>query len=300
MLVAQRWLDCHGQQARAWLDQVPDIARWWAQRWHLALGRPLEGGSVSIVFAVERQDGPVVLKLAAPWSRWSGHEAAALRAWDGHGAIRLLAASDDAHALLLERVWPGRAATGMTDAELAALLTSLSRPAVPAELPSLAEAVQLRFARAAENRHRLLSEAQICRARRAAVELAGMVQGSPVLCHGDLMSKNILVSHDRGLLAIDPTPCAGHLAYDAAQWALTQTPVVQAPQRASAIATALGIPADNVLGWVGVLSAVEVCLASLHRAQASLELARRLNAEWLGDWSVKDQRSGIPADYASR
>jgi hypothetical protein len=30
LLVAQRWLDCHGTQARAWLDQVPGIARWWA------------------------------------------------------------------------------------------------------------------------------------------------------------------------------------------------------------------------------------------------------------------------------
>lgn len=36
---------------------------------------------------------------AAPWSRWSRQEATALRAWDGHGAIRLLAASDDASRL---------------------------------------------------------------------------------------------------------------------------------------------------------------------------------------------------------
>lgn len=103
-------------------------------RWDLVLGTPLRGGSVSVVYAVERQDGPAVLKLASPWSRWAGHEAAALEAWDGHGAIRLLAASDNAHALLLERVSPGRAATGMTTVELAALLTALSRggqPCVP-------------------------------------------------------------------------------------------------------------------------------------------------------------------------
>jgi streptomycin 6-kinase len=97
------------------------------------------------------------------------------------------------------------------------------------------------------------------------------------------MSKNVLVSQERDLLAIDPNPCAGHLAYNAAQWVLTQPPVAQAPQRASAIAAELGIPAEDVLRWVGVPSAVEVCLASLHRAQVSLELARRLNAEWLCD-----------------
>jgi streptomycin 6-kinase len=279
--VAQRWLDCHGQQARAWLDHVPDLARWWAHRWDLVVGGPLAGGSVSVVYSVESKDGPAVLKLAAPWSRWSREEAAALRTWDGHGAIRLVAASDDAGALLLERAWPGRPATDMTAAELAALLSKLARPAVPSEMPSLADAVHLRFDRAEENRHGLLSPAQIRRARCAAVGLAETQQGSSVLCHGDLSSKNVLVSDDRGLLAIDPNPCVGHPAYDAAQWAVTQTPVTQAPERATAVAAALGISADDVLRWVCVLTAVEACLASLNRAQTSLELARRYRAEWL-------------------
>lgn len=283
MRVAQRWLDHHGQHARAWLDQAPDVARSWARRWNLAVGAPLEGGSVSVVLSVEREDGPAVLKLAAPWSRWSREEAAALRAWGGHGAIRLLAASDDARALLLERVWPGTPATGMTAADLAAVLGKLSRPAVPPDMPSLADALRLRFDRAKENRHGLLSAAQISRARRHAVDLAGTLQGPPLMCHGDMLSKNVLVSHDRGLLAIDPNPCAGHPAYDAAQWAVTETPVADTPERTTAVAAALGLPVVDVLRWVCVLTAVEVCLASLTRAQASLELARCLSAEWLRD-----------------
>lgn len=243
----------------------------------------MAGGSVSVVYSVESEDGPAVLKLAAPWSRWSRDEAAALRAWNGHGASRLLVASDDACALLLERVRPGTPATHMTAAGLAALLVKLSCPPVPSDVPSLTDAVHLRFDRAKENRHGLLSGAQILRARCAAVDLAETFKGSPVLCHGDLSSKNVLVSHDRGLLAIDPNPCAGHPAYDAAQWAVTQTPVAEAPKRAIAVAVAFGIPADDVLRWVCVLSAVEVCLASLDRAKASLELARRFSAEWLRD-----------------
>jgi streptomycin 6-kinase len=284
MQVAQRWLDCHGQQARAWLDQVTSIARSWAQRWNFTLDKPLEGGSVSVVYLVKCEDGSAVLKLAAPWSRWSREEAAALRAWDGHGAVRLLAASDDASALLLERVCPGTPAIGMTAAEFADLLAKLSRPPVPPEMPSLADAVQLRFDRAQENRHGLLSAAQIKRARCAGVELAARVQPPSVLCHGDLLSKNILQSHDRGVLVIDPNPCAGHPAYDAAQWAVTETPVAQAPQRATTIAATLGIPAEDVLQWVCVLAAAEVCLASLDRAKASLELTRRFSAEWVRDY----------------
>lgn len=281
MPVAQRWLDHHGRRARAWLDQAPALARSWAQRWNLVVGAPLAGGSVSVVLSVEGENGPAVLKLAAPWSCWSRQEAAALRAWGGCGAVRLLAASGDARTLLLEQVRPGTPATGMTAADVAALLAELARPAIPRGMPPLVDAVRLRFDRAEENRHGLLSAEQIARARRAAVDLAETLRAAPVLCHGDLLSSNVLQSGDRGLLAIDPNPCAGCLAYDAAQWAVTQTPVADAPQRAADVAAALAVPADDVLRWVGVLSAVEVCLASSARAEASLELARRLGAEYL-------------------
>jgi streptomycin 6-kinase len=290
-----RWSGCWWRNAgliitdrrpgRGW-TKSPNIARSWARRWGPTLGVPLAGGSVSIVLSAQRKQrkhGPAVLKLAAPWSRWSNQEAAALRAWDGHGAIRLLAASDDGHALLLERAWPGTPATGMTATDMATLLGKLSHPAVPPGMSSLADALRLRFDRARENRHRLLSAAQISRARCAAVELAGTLFGSPVICHGDLMSKNILISDDRGLLAIDPNPSVGYLAYDAAQWALTETLIADAPDRATALAAALGIPMEQVVRWVRVLTAVEACLASLPRAKASLELARHIGAEWLSD-----------------
>ncbi len=106
------------------------------------------------------------------------------------------------------------------------------------------------------------------------------------------MSKNILVSHDRGLLTIDPNPGAGHPAYDAAQWAVTQTPVADAPARATAVAAFLGIPAGDVLQWVCLLTAAEVCLASLVRARASVGLAGRLDAEWLRDGYPAGVRDG--------
>lgn len=279
--VAQRWLDCHGQQARDWLDRAAGMARLWAKRWNLELGAALAGGSVSVVYAVRRAGTPAVLKLAAPWSRWSAQEAMALRAWAGRGAARLIAACEDGTALLLERVWPGQPATELTARQLAALVTTLARPPVPAGMPSLPGAVALRFDRARENRHQLLSARQLQCARRAALELAARSAGPAVLCHGDLSGKNILRCARRGWCAIDPNPCAGHPAYDAAQWALTQLPVARAPERAIAVAATLGIPADGVLRWVSVLAAVEACLASLPRAQASLTLAHHLGADWV-------------------
>jgi streptomycin 6-kinase len=190
-------------------------------------------------------------------------------------------ASDDGRALLLERVQPGTRAAGLDASQIAGLIERLSRPAVPSVLPTLADAVRVRFDRAAENRHGLLSTGQLARARTAAVELADRPQSAPVLCHGDLLSKNILVSERDGLLAIDPNPCAGSVAFDAALWAGTELPVTEAPTRAADIARALRIPTDEVLRWLGVLLAVEACLASLARAEASLELAKRLDEAWV-------------------
>jgi streptomycin 6-kinase len=245
------------------------------------LGPALEGGSVSVVLCVETVNGPAVLKLAAPWARSGEQEAAALRAWDGMGAARLLRQSDDGRALLLERVQPGTRAVGMTAVQVAGLIETLSRPALPPGLPPLVEAVRLRFDRAAENRHGLLSSDQLVSALSDAVRLADATQTDPVLCHGDLLSKNILVSERSGFLAIDPNPCAGQMAFDAALWAATELPVSEAPLRAVAIAGALKLSVDSVLRWLGVLLAVEVCLASLPRAQVSLELGRRLDEPWV-------------------
>jgi streptomycin 6-kinase len=274
-------LDHHGPIARAWLDRVPEIASGWAEQWNLTLGPALEGGSVSVVLRVETAQGPAVLKLAAPWSRTAAQEVAALRAWDGDGAARLLTASDDGRALLLERVQPGTRAAGLDASQVADLIGKLSRPPVPSALPPLAEAVRVRFDRAAENRHGLLPTDQLARALTAAVELADRAQRAPVLCHGDLLSKNILVSERGGLLAIDPNPCAGRVAFDAALWAATELPVTEAPTRAADVARALRVATDEVLRWLGVLLAVEGCLASRERAEASLELAKRLDEAWL-------------------
>jgi len=47
-----------------------------------------------------------VLKLQYP-HREAEHEAAALAAWDGNGAVRLLAHDPNRHALLLEHCRPG-------------------------------------------------------------------------------------------------------------------------------------------------------------------------------------------------
>ncbi|POX41439.1 hydroxyurea phosphotransferase [Streptomyces sp. Ru73] len=92
---------------RAWLARLPRLVREAAARWELRLSAPFDGGSCSWAAPVRLPDGgPAVLKVTWPHREAAG-EAAALRAWDGHGAVRLLAHDPERHALLLERCVPG-------------------------------------------------------------------------------------------------------------------------------------------------------------------------------------------------
>lgn len=280
--VASRWIATHGTLAHEWLNALPDTVRCWTHRWELTLEGTLAGGSVSVVLAVRTDGNPAVLKLGAPWSEWSPAEAAALRLWNGNSAPRLVKASDDGRALLMERVVPGTRPARLGIAGLGGLLMRLSRPQlpVPREIPPLAEAVATRFRRAEENRSELMDLERLARARTAACALAAEPVRSAALVHGDFLTKNILHSAEQGLVAIDPNPAFGDPCYDAAQWAVTERPISQAPERSAAVAAYLGLDPDRQWAWVVALGAVEVCLASEERARETLDLLEGANPVW--------------------
>ena len=90
-----------------WLRTVPDLAAGCCKEWGLRRGEPYEAGAAGYTVRAELPDGtPAVLKLIHP-HRETEHEAAALRAWDGDGAVRLLAEDPERDALLLECCDPG-------------------------------------------------------------------------------------------------------------------------------------------------------------------------------------------------
>jgi streptomycin 6-kinase len=279
--IAGRWLNHHGRIARRWLDDLPRLTRELEARWDLKVAAPLEGGSVSVVLAVDSRAGPAVLKLAPPWSLCCADEALALRAWDGAAAPTVLNACPDGRALLLERVRPGLAAQGLSSDELADLVRMLQAPTPPPGLATIADAVDDRFNRALENRHRLLNPAQLHRARTTALAMARSRAERVSIVHGDLLAKNILRSDRAGLLAIDPNPCIGDPAFDPALWALAEEPVSQALARAAALAPLLELSKTRILAWIETLAAAEICLAPLSRARATLNFAREHRARWL-------------------
>ncbi|HEX5027895.1 MAG TPA: aminoglycoside phosphotransferase family protein [Gaiellaceae bacterium] len=92
-----------------WLEALPQLVGECADRWSLVLEEPIDT-PVSLVMPA----GKVVLKLNAPSHVEADREADALAAWQGAGAVRLLARDDERRALLLERCLPG---TRLWDAE---------------------------------------------------------------------------------------------------------------------------------------------------------------------------------------
>jgi streptomycin 6-kinase len=255
----------HGEPREAWLRRLPALVGELAECWGLSLGAPFEL-SFNYVMAVTRGDGTeAVLKVCAPDPE-APREIAALRAYAGEGACRLLEVDEGCGALLLERVRPGAmlvhtaardddAATGVA----ARLLPHLWRPVPPGHtFRPLAE-----WFRAFE-RHRAahgggsgpLPLDVLERGERAAEWLIGSTQ-TTVLLHGDFHHFNVLSSARAGWLAIDPKGVTGDPGYDVAPFLVNPSrPTPQRLSRRLAIfSEELGYDRDRLRDW-GIAHAV--------------------------------------------
>jgi streptomycin 6-kinase len=235
-----------GGEGRAWLDALPSLVAAVAGEWELELGPELPGGVLAFVCAAGDDQ---VLKVAGPWDR-PADENAALRRWAGGPSPRLLRADPGRGVLLLERIRPGGRAARAAPKEVAALLARLHVPPWPSLRPLGGEA-RRRVERAVEQ-----GRASAERADRALHALAELEHDTPppVLLHGDLDERNLLRCDTRGLAAIDPLPCAGDPAYDAAHWAHANGRPGVAERRA-AIAAAADLDPERVRRWGEVVAA---------------------------------------------
>ena len=235
-----------GAEGRAWLAQLPSTLARVARRWNLEVGPPLHGGLMSAVHLVTTADGTsAVLKIAGPWSP-TQDEVAALRIWGGGAAPVLLSADIAAGALLLERIEPATSGVNATADDIAIVLRSLHVPP-PSGLPRLDDLVRERLdtaRREGRQGHKL----EWALAKVAQLEQSPAPQ---VLLHGDFDERNLLWSR-RGLVAIDPWPCSGDAAYDAAYWVHgNRRPGRRA--RLDAVVEATGLDRARVRDWAAVI-----------------------------------------------
>lgn len=200
--------------ARRWLEALPTLVEQLCERWGVEL---VEGrapcGDWNLVFLARRGNEPCALKLS--WPQQSAFdEAKALVAWRGQGAVRLLEASPDDGALLLERLDARRSLRTLdlfAAAEVAGdLIRQLTIPAPPG-LRRLVD-IANETAETVRSRQHALGSPLPARWVELAAELASdlATDAGADLIHGDLHYDNILAGTRQPWLAIDPKPIAGN------------------------------------------------------------------------------------------
>ncbi len=145
-----------------WFTTLPTLVTAYCSRWHLTLGptfRP--GGDASWAAVVHRADGTkAVLKISIPDAE-DERSAAALRAYDGHGAVRLFEHEPVDRVWLIELCEPGTTAASMpaVDSDRAAAdvlprLWAAGRTQLPG-VPLLTDVIKQRSAMVRERAERL-------------------------------------------------------------------------------------------------------------------------------------------------
>ena len=247
-----------------WLTTVlPEIVDQARKRWSLTVGVPFQPGGQTAWVAPARDAAGAALVLKVAWPHpEAAHEADGLRAWAGHGAVRLHAAHDfgAAQALLIERCLPGTELSGRPEPEqdtvIAALLRRLWIPPSPghpfASLEQMCRSWADRFERHVAAGVAPPLDPGLARAGLALFRELPVTADTRVLLCTDLHAGNVLAATREPWLVIDPKPHVGDPAYDPLQHMLNCEERLHAdpPGLARRMAGLLDLDPDRVLSWL--------------------------------------------------
>lgn len=255
----------HGADGERWLAELPELVERVADRWGLVeIGNAYEGGAIAFVAPVVRVGGaPAVLKVSFvdDETRFEGD---ALRAWGGHGAVRLLDAEADDGALLLERLAPGAPLAAHPDRDEAiAIACDLLRGLWTAPradhrftlVADLAAGWALELPARWAELDGPFDEALVTHAAAQCRDLA-TPDRPQVIANRDFHLGNVLSAERAPWLVIDPKPLAGEPAFDTGHLVLTLLPDAPTDDDTEAttrrVAVALGQSPDRVRMWAYV------------------------------------------------
>lgn len=213
-----------GGAGRRWLSQLPSIIANACERWDCSPDGDVRHGQVALVIPVQHASGAAALKVSYPHPGNVG-EAAALRCFDGHGAVRLVDVDDSRFVLLLERADSmtladhliGNSYLAVEEAiEIAGdLARRLAVPACPGtmSLAATAEVWESELEGQIAALANLLPTGVTDRARETIHHLAS--DTTSTMLHGDLHFGNILRAQRQPWLTIDPKGWSGTPAWEA-------------------------------------------------------------------------------------
>lgn len=308
----------YGPKIEPWIQALPATLTALQERWSLAYLHAHPGASSSYVAATTQGGSAVVLKVS-PEPKLLEREAAALRHWGPTGATPVVRAAERG-AILLERVLPGTplrqvtqeaagtvsygganyglgSSGGRSDTEYdKAVLHCLS------QLSSAGQPRTSSWPELGPILERRLAKYQVMLQSRPELDVYGAVDLIPpalarirrltasrtrlILLHADLHPGNVLTDDARGVptvRAVDPTPCVGDPAYDAAAWA-ARAGASGVEQRLVRASSHLGHPAERIWNWAAVAAVDHACTLTLHRAGSPQEV------EALLGWARRELR----------
>lgn len=254
-----------------WLLRVPGIIGELLARWDLRPTGRATHGVAALVIPVRAPAGPAMLKVIWPHPE-ATTEHLALRRWNGHGAVRLLAADPARWGMLLEAADPG------TDLQhepifdacetIGELLRTLAVPAMP-QLPKLSDTAD-RYARELAG-FRAIPQRMV----EHAVSLCRELTADPVdatVTHTDLHFQNVLraVRPTAEWIAIDPQAQNAEPAFAVApvlwnRWAEAAdaySPRIHLRTRVDAVCEPAGIDPQRARGWAIVREAMNAVWAA--------------------------------------
>lgn len=219
-----------GEAGRRWLADLPRLVTELCQRWGLMLDGPAMHGYLGVVVPVRRGAEPCVLKVS--WHDESNtDEALALTAWNGSGAVQLLAVEPTRQAMLLERLDHRHPLHELPiDEALVVAGRLLRRLAIPTTVPFRTLPTM-----AAEIAHSLPTRwEQVGRpmARRVLERACEVAQhdgplSDKLLVNYDLHYDNILAGQREPWLAVDPKVVIGDPEFGIAQLVMNRLEAIE-------------------------------------------------------------------------
>jgi len=263
-----------GEEGRAWLDRLPAILATCEERWNLTLGAPVRNLSFNYVAPAVLADGTEVMVKTGLTDEFPS-QPEALRHFDGHGMVQLLAYDEDDAVMLLECLKPGTSLRAMGDDEAvisaaADVMRKLWRPLPQQQYPF---PTVCDWGKGFERLRKLynggtgpLPSALFEKAEKLYAELSASM-AEPVLVHGDLHQDNILSAEREPWLAVDPKGVIGEPVFETGALLRNFWPDILSivdpkslmASRIDQLAAELGFDRERIYAWgfsQAVLSAV--------------------------------------------
>lgn len=262
---SQKIITLRGEEGQKWLEELPGLIKFYEEKWQIKCAEPfhLSHNYVAPAKTIDGRD--VVLKISFPDNTEFFSEIAALRFYNGQGAIAVLQHDEEHAVALLERAMPGKRIGDVEPDEkqisilcevmrgIHQLYTNQSQLLQPLTLLDWANAFK-NYKKKFDLQTGPIVSNWIERAEDVFIQYSK--QEDQVLLHGDLHNDNIL-SSDRGWLIIDPKGVIGDPVYDIGTY--LRNPIADFPKgtdykkvlirRIDQIASEMKIDKQRIIDW---------------------------------------------------